>query len=1101
MKKTFLLLLLLSLLLSGGNAATTVRLVPVLQEVSVQQDPQPLTEILRQLGERYGIFLTYDDALVAGLVLDFSFKDGESAAEALERLLRASRLRFTVYESKYYVLHEGKPAGPATTAKPLIYRGVVTDEEGTALVGVSITTGRVGEGTLTDDNGVFELAVDTATSVQISYVGYTTQVRRWGGSSPQMIRLEKDGKLPEIVVIGYGKVPVTDLTSSVVRVPTTASPRNAPTGLLPQWLRGQTAGVRVLSDNGTLGGLHNVRIRGSSSMNAGNEPLLVIDGMPVDNTPYVPEGLSAGGTPLDAINPEDVASLTILKDATAGAIYGSRAANGVILIETKRAELNEPGRWRYDARVSVGQTTRRLEVLDAAGYRDLIATQVPHRLNELGQATTDWQRLIIQTPLNQSHHLAYSFGGAQRALRLAAGYRRQAGRRPGEAGQRFSLKADGLRRLWNDQLALRANLKLSRLRDHHVFATIHRNAYAFDPTQPVRSADSPWGGYYEYDNDLTVKNPVGEADQVTDESRRWRTTAFFSSRLAPAATPGLSLTLYAGTDQQYGFRNLYAPATVRYQFANRGEVQTAGEQRRSYLWESYLNYTKRFGKLAAKLTAGHTYQHFLANFPGDRYVGVRHYDYVFGRVPTVGTPQSLDEFSENRLASFFARTTVSWAERYYLSASFRTDGSSRFPTTNRWASFPAVSAAWRLSREPFLRRTAGWLDELKLRAGLGVTGNQDIGDFQYLPTFTRGTREVSYPFGSEFVLTARPNAVSPNLKWEQTTSGNIGLEISVLNGSVEALIEAYRSETRDLLSRVVVPAGTNLSDVVLTNIGRVRNQGLEATLRWRVIDRPHLKWRLTALAASNRNRVLSLGTSPGRSLQAISTGVISGGAGNTIQIYQVGQPLGAFFVFAHRRDEQGQPLSDGVDHNNDGMINLADIYEDRDGNGRVDDRDKLATEQSAPRLQLGLRSDWTIGRLGLYASLRAQLGNYVYNNTAAVSYSLNRIVAEQELLNVPADAAERNFLAPQFFSDVYVEHAGFLRLDALTVDYHLPARERRPALRPYLSIFNLFTLTNYSGLDPEVGNAGGDPAVPRYGIDDLVAPPVRTFLAGVTVNF
>ncbi|MEM1356828.1 MAG: TonB-dependent receptor, partial [Bacteroidota bacterium] len=594
------------------------------------------------------------------------------------------------------------------------------------------------------------------------------------------------------------------------------------------------------------------------------------------------------------------------------------------------------------------------------------------------------------------------------------------------------------------------------------------------------------------------------ADLVHDESRDFRLLGHLRASYAPRSIPGLRATLFTGTDVTTGQRDFFAPAIVRFQYVNQGEFRRARQERTSRLWESYLNYDRRLAdnRFGLSLTGGYTYQHFWADYPEEAFLGFEDTNFTFGQ-PPVNSQRQLgrENFQENRLASFFGRGAFDWKHRYFLTASFRLDGSSRFSPDNRWAAFPAISAAWRISEEGFLKGRPKWLNELKLRVGWGLTGNQEIGDYQYLPTYTVGEQETSYPFGDEYILTARPNAVSTNLKWEQTASGNIALEARLFDDRLRTTIEAYHATTRDLLSRVVVPAGSNLSDVVLTNVGSIRNTGLEFSLDAQLLKGKAVSWTLGFNLATNHNRILSLGPTPDLSFQAISTGNISGGTGNTIQVYQVGQPLHAFYVFQHLRDGAQNPLVDGVDHNNDGRTDLSDIYADVNGDGTVNDRDRVAYGQPAPTLFGGLQTRLGFRSFGLQASLRGQTGNYVYNNLAAVSESYDRILREPVLLNVPASIQELGFREPQLFSNYYIEDASFLRMDALTVDYTLPSQPEKPSVRCYLTLQNVFTITSYRGLDPEIGNVSGNPSDPRFGIDDLVFPRARTFLVGLNSTF
>jgi len=984
--------------------------------------------------------------------------------------------------------------------------GVVTDASGDPLFGVNIRLLGTERGVQTDGDGKFTLPLAGTTTglLEFSYLGYQTARRSASAGSCMDVRLGGgETELPEVLIVGYGKVNAVEATASVNQVETNALTHGQALATPHAWLRGRVAGVQVLAGNGEPGAFASIRVRGSSSMNASNEPLYVIDGMPVDNTPHLPSGVQPGRNPLNSLNPADVARVTVLKDAAAGAIYGSRAANGVVLIETKQSRLFQKGKLTYDSWFSVSRAADQLAVFDAAGYRDLVATIAPHRLDEVGTASTNWQESILRTAPSQQHTISYSAGNDNSGYRVSLGY---LGRHSitDASGRRLSAALNGRRDFWDHQLQFTADVKLARVWDRFVSPNVINHAYSFDPTQPILDQGSPWGGYFEYDNDLTIKNPRAEADLAQDESRDFRFLGHLRAGFAPKSIPGLRATVYAGNDVTTGLRNFFAPSTVRFQYVNRGEFRYARQERTSRLFESYLNYDRRLAsdRFGLALTGGYTYQHFQAHYPEQVYLGISTTAYTFGQIPE-NTDDHLvrEDFQENRLASFFGRGGFDWQHRYFLTASFRLDGSSRFSPDNRWAAFPAVSAAWRISEEGFLKGKMAWLDELKLRAGWGLTGNQEIGDYQYLPTYTFSDAETQYPFGDEYVITARPNAVSTDLKWEQTASTNLALEARLFGDRLRTTVEAYTSTTRDLLSRVVVPAGVNLSDVVLTNVGSIRNRGFEFSLDAKLVEGTKFGWTLGLNFATNSNRILSLGPSPDLNFRAISTGNISGGTGNTIQIFEVGQPLSAFYVFQHLRDGAQKPLIDGVDHNGDGRVDLADIYADVNNDGVVNDRDKRVYQQPAPTIFGGLQTRIRYGAFGLQTSLRAQTGNYVYNNLAAVSESYDRILRQPEILNVPRSIQEVGFREPQLFSDYYIEDASFLRMDALTLDYTYPTKKQRPELRLYLTLQNVFTITSYRGLDPEIGNVSANPGTPRYGIDDLVFPRSRTFLVGLNSTF
>ena len=1109
-------------------------------------EPRPLAAVLEELGRRYGVFFTYDAQLIAGTEVTFEVRPSEELATAVDRLLAGTGFHYEVYDSKYFVLYRATDRGqreanrlrrkirqlerlenrgnsgvgrydadPAAGFAPIertleelraknAVSGLVIDADGTPLVGVGVQLPGTPRGTVTDAAGRFELTLDEATTeLDFSYVGYRNQRRSvWPGAKIRVQLRSAETELPEVLIVGYGTVDPIAATAAIGQVTGERLANDWAINAPNELLLGRVAGVQVLAANGEPGAFQSVRIRGASSMNASNEPLYVIDGIPVVNLPHTPEGMQPGRNPLNALNPADIERISVLKDAAASAIYGSRAANGVVLIETKKSKPGDPGRLSYDAWFSVAQPGQNLDVYEAAAYRELVANEAPHRLAELGSATTDWQAAIFHAALGRQHTLSYAQGGARTGYRVSVGYLDRESITQGAQTERYTATLYLQQQLLDRQLQLEGDIKLARLRDRFVAPDILEYAHSFDPTQPIYDSTSPWGGYFEYDNDILLKNPVAEAQLVQDESRNFRFLGHLRANYTPARLPGLTATLHLANDYSEGRRNRFSPAQLRAQYANRGEFQLADLSQDNHLWESYLSYRRTLpgSGVRVALTGGYTYQHFRGDYPEQVFLGIQTSRYEFGRVPVSDRQVSRDDYRENRLASFFGRANLEWRNRYYLTASWRTDGSSRFSPDNRWATFPAVSAAWRLTEENFLRQRPAWLSELKIRGGWGLTGNQEIGDYEFLPTFTYGDNRVRYPFGGRYIVTARPNAVSTSLKWEQTASGNLALDAEFFAGRLRTTLEAYRSTTRDLLSRIFVPAGSNLSNIILANVGSLRNQGLEFSADWAVSRRDNFRWELGLNLATNRNRIRSLGPTPELNFRAISAGGINGGVGNTIQVFEVGQPLNAFYVFQHLRDAQGRPLVDGVDHNGDGQIDLADIYADTNADGVVNDRDKRAWQQPSPTFFGGLQSRVQVHNWGLHLALRGQLGNYVYNNIAALGEPLERVRTEPVLLNLPRDGERAGFQTAQYFSDYYVENASFLRLDALTIDYTFLSPDQEPRVRLYGTVQNVFTLTSYRGLDPEIGNVSGNPSEPRFGIDDRVFPRSRTFLVGVNLR-
>lgn len=1104
-------------------------------------DLRPLPDVLDEMGERYQVFFTYDAELLTDTEVDFEFRESESLEMAIDRLLLNTGLRYESFGEKYFVIYRDSEVGERTTKKlrrkirqieqlekrsglnlqrkqsdpqqqldvmmgslaerrkQIAVQGMVYSMSGEPLVGVNIRVMDELTGAVTDAAGQFSLELSPTARLEFSYVGYKPQQVSLQGRTQLEVALQADLlALQEVVVLGYGTGKKGDQTGAMRTVRETDF--NSGNLWSPdQLINGRVAGLQVLSGSGEPGAQISVRIRGGSSLNASNEPLYVVDGVPIDNTPHNPNGFQSGRNPLNALNPNDIESISVLKDASATAIYGSRGANGVLLITTKKGQMGSQGNLSYESWLSVAGNPKRVKVLDPEIYRHTVQALAPQRFGELGISDTDWQQEIQRRAFGQNHTLSVSGGGREMAYRASIGYLQQEGVVRSAATERFSVSLNYRQRFLDDQLQLEANFKGAKTLDQFASQIAIGNAINFDPTQAVYDPASPWGGYFEYTFDQAIKNPVAELDLGLDRSDNYRSIGNLQLEYQPPALPSLSLKTNIGYDLATGERKRYLPRILRNQFSNRGEIRIANFYKASLLWESYLQFHKDLSNFDARIdaTAGYSYQDF-----GSEYPEIRAWDLSRDVLGFNGTSFASEFFAsnsalENRLISFFGRFNLQWHDKYLLTFTVRQDGSSRFSPARRWGTFPSMALAWKIGEEQFLHGISPIVQNLKLRLSAGITGNQEIGDYQYLKTYQFGDSQVRYQFGDEFVTTVRPNGVDPNLKWEQTASVNFGMEFDLWRGRLRGELDYYYKKTSDLLSRVIVPAGMNLTDIILTNIGAVENKGVELGLDLQAVDRPFFKWQLSGNIAFNRNRILQLTNFSDPRFKGFTTGLISGGAGNRIQILSVGQPINAFFVFRHKRDEQGRPLTDQLDHNEDGQIDLADIYEDTNGDGIVNDNDKVPYAKPAPDLLFGLNSGWRIGRVDVSCFWRGQVGNYVYNNVQSIGGHYDRILTSITPYNLTAGVLETGFVHPQYFSDYYVENAAFVRLDQLSLGYTFPRSARLGQLRVYAMVNNLLVITSYTGLDPEIGNASGNELYPKYGIDDNVFPRARTWMLGV----
>ena len=930
--------------------------------------------------------------------------------------------------------------------------------------------------------------------VRASMLGYGSQQQAvtvaGGATTTAQFALQPEAvALEELVAVGYGTQRREATTGSVA----TVSAEQADVGRVvspEELLQGRVAGVQVIN-SGEPGGVTNLRIRGGTSVSSSNEPLFVVDGVPLP----VGGGLSAGRNPLNFINPEDIQSLTVLKDAASTAIYGSRGANGVVLIETKSGTTRGP-QFTYGTSVSQSNVTRRPDLLTAEEFRKAVAENAPEKTSLLGGASTDWYDAVLRSGTGQEHTLAVAGTGDAMNYRLSLGYLGQEGVVQGSSTERISGSLNYNHVLFNDRLSVRAHLRGARTEDDFTPGGVLGSAAAFAPTQPIETD----AGFFEWtQHSLAPNNPLAELALAVEEGLTNRTIGNVEGQYRLPFLTGLTATGRLGYDFATSERRNFRPSTMRSEIetSSLGFVDRSNPSELTTLFEGFANYVTAFGTDSdVDATAGYSYESFRGDYP-----------YFFGRglstdllgpnaVPTARERNNRLDVTERRLASFFGRLNYTFRDRYLLTLSVRHDGSSRFGPANQWGTFPAAALGWRISDESFMDGIEA-VSDLKLRASWGVNGNQAFGDYLWISSYQFSDAFARAQFGNEFVNTIRPSAVDPNIKWEETTSYNLGLDYGLFGNRITGAVEYYLKDTDDLIFNVPVAAGTNLSNFVTTNIGSVRNQGVELSLNARLLDRGGFSWDAGLNASTNRNRLLQINPFGGGSEQ-ILVGGISGGVGSTIQVLQPGQPVNSFFVYRHKRDANGRPLYADVDK--DGDIDENDLYEDLNNDKVVNLADRAPFESPAPNWTFGHTSNMAFRNFDLGWTLRAQVGNYVYNNLASNLGNYRELSATGAPVNLHRSVLETGFATPQYFSDVYVEDASFLRMDNLTLGYTFSGVRSVQQMRIFGTVQNVFTLTGYSGLDPEVATfpyLGS----PTYGIDNNIYPRSRTFTVGASVGF
>ena len=989
--------------------------------------------------------------------------------------------------------------------------GQVKDATGEPVIGASVLINGTSNGTVTDLDGNFSVNVQPGATLTISYIGF--QKQQVAATNGMVITLQEDQaqQMNEVVVIGYGAVKKSDLTGSV----TALKPDSKNKGLVvnaQDMLAGKVAGVSVTSDGGTPGGGANIRIRGGSSLNASNNPLIVIDGVAMDQT-----GIKGVSNPLSLVNPQDIESFNVLKDASATAIYGSRGSNGVIIITTKKGRRGL--QVSYNGSFTVSRNSKNLDVLSADEYRSLIAkkfgtdlytldsngNKVPTAYSRLGSANTNWQNEIFRTALSHDHNVAVSGQvGDWLPYRVSAGYTNQQGIIKTSNFERFTGALTLSPSFLNDHLKVTLNAKGMWTKNRYADGEAIKAARQFDPTQPVyASGYDNFGGYYQWLDDGTALN---------DSS--WPKTYYSLATKNPVSILNLkndraiSRDFLGSADVDYkvhGFEDLRFHVTAGVDVAKGRQVtdvDPASPQAiyyGSYGWESqlkrnmqlsaYAQYYHDFNDKAKNhfdIMAGYEWAHFWHNTNNAYW---SYYPTTNGDATLAGKQRNYAPYyyaTENYLVSFFGRANWSLMDgRYMVTATVRNDGSSRFK--EHWATFPSFAFAWRVNEENLFKQI-DWLSDLKLRLSWGMTGQQEgIGDYNYFAIYEMNKgNESTYPIAGNGSL-ARPKAYDPNLKWETTTSYNVGLDWGILKQRLTGNIDWYYRKTTDLLNSATVPAGANFRNQVMSNIGSMYNMGVETSLHWLAVNAKDFNWTMDYNFTYNYNKITNLngGNDPD---YFVPTGGISAGTGGNIQAQHVGNAVNSFHVFQQAYDKNGKPLEG--------------VVVDRNSDGKITDADKYYYKAPAAPVTMGFASRFEYRNWDLGFALRASLGNYVYNDAFASTSNMSNseiYVKSKFLVNRPTDVVADNWLSTETTSiqtDYWVQNASFLKMDNVTLGYSFANLLKQGSWngitgRIYGTVNNVFCLTKYKGLDPEVFN----------GIDNNLYPRPISFILGLNLNF
>jgi TonB-dependent starch-binding outer membrane protein SusC len=966
--------------------------------------------------------------------------------------------------------------------------GTVTEKEG----GMTLISATVQDpdnpsvGTVTDFDGFYSLQIgENTTHLQFSYVGYESQIIEIGDRTEINVALSAGSILGEVVIIGYGSVEREDVTGSVQTVQARDFNQGAITS--PQeLLSGKVPGVTISTGGGGPDEGAQIRIRGLSSLDASNDPLFVVDGIPLASG-----GISGNRNPLNIINPRDIESITVLKDASATAIYGSRGSAGVILITTKTGSFGAGMQISYDGNISIGSASNKVDVLSPQEFRQVMEEQEPNHLELMGDQNNDWQDQIYRNAIGTDHNLGLSGNIAETVpYRVSLGYTNKEGILLSDQFERYTGGINFTPHFFDSRLQLNVGVRGMLNKNKFAERGAIGAAISFDPTQPKLDEESQFSGYSVWTlpngnpNLLAPMNPHSLLDrnlrQDDSEVRRYIINASADYRFA--FLPALRATLNLGYDYSKGSGgvDILGGNVVAYSFNQNtqgGLMSTYEETRKNELLEFYLNYNEKYGDHSLDAMAGYSWQHFFD-------------ENAFFTTDAAMTPsetQQQDNIArELYLLSLFGRINYSFRNRYLLTLTLRGDATSRFASENRWGLFPAVAAAVKV-----FERDERYFNDLKVRAGWGITGQQEIGGYYiYQAVYEESLDNARYRFGDGFHTTIRPNGYDRNIKWEETTTYNLGLDFSVIKDRMEATLDVYRRETRDLLGFVDVPAGTNLTNRIFTNVGNMVSEGVELALFTSPVVTGNIRWDLNTNVNYNTNEISRLTATNDPDFPGVEVGGISGGVGSNIQIHTVGHEPFSFNVFEQLYDEEGN-LLEGE-------------FRDRTGDGTVSDDDKYRYRSPAPRITWGLTSNLSWGNLDFSFAGRAHFGNYVYNNVATDIGNYNQLYHPTNYLsNIHRSALDNNIQNQSnvLFSDHFVTDASFFRMDHISLGYtfntlNIGGRNLTETiglnhLRVYATVQNPFVITNYDGLDPEIPN----------GIDNNFYPRPTTYLMGVSVTF
>ncbi|MBO4995999.1 MAG: TonB-dependent receptor [Muribaculaceae bacterium] len=1000
-------------------------------------------------------------------------------------------------------------------AQKITVKGTVIDELGEPMIGASVIVKGTGIGTSTDIDGNYQLeGVASDAIIVFSYIGYTPKEEPVNGRTKIDVTMDPSSTmLQDVVVIGYGSVKKSDATGSVA----TIKPDEIEAGIATSaqdLLVGASPGVVVTPGGGSPEGGATIRIRGGASLNASNDPLIVLDGVPLSN-----DGVDGMANPFAMIAPDNIESMTILKDASATAIYGSRASNGVIIITTKKGRSGAP-QVNFSANMTVQHDRKRWDVLSADEFRDVIGQywgKESAAYAALGQNNTDWQKQVLRTSVSQEYNLSVGGSAGFLPYRASVSYTDNKGIIKNTEMQRLTAGFNLTPRFFDGLLQVNANVKGYYIKNRFSNDGAVGIAMGSDPTRAVfsniASGNSEFPYFYNGYNidmngrDINIQapnNPVAEVSDQDNTASIWRSNGNLQIDYALHFLPELRLNLNLGYDVTKSTNNIYlqqnSPTAWRSNYQDGAGAHTYRyELRRNTLLDFYANYKKNFEAIESDLDVmvGYSWQRFHAH--GNNVTRMSSAGFFMpsatDNVLTIN-PATSDRIGKEtapwyywdngnlQLLSFFGRLNYTYKDTYLLTFTLRDDGTSRFAKNNRWGLFPSVALGWKINNMPFMESIREDMNEFKLRLGYGITGQQSVGGyFDYMPIYSQSQQGSYYPnlytgqYGtliSPQGLTYYPQGYNPNLKWEETTTWNVGVDMGWFDNRFTLAFDWYLRNSKDLLANVTVAPGAATTNEMVQNVGTLRNVGIEATIGARIFQSEDFTWTSSYNIGWNKNEITKLNATNDPNYYVPLGGM--GATGNTCQAHKVGYPAYTFLLYEQIYDESGNPIEGAyVDQNGDGVINSSDL---------------VFKHSKDPKVTMSWNNSFNYKNWDFSFQLRASIGNYVYNNILAGQSYLNGTYTNSFLHNMVK--TDNYFKGQQFFSDYFLENAGFVRCDNITFGYTFPnLLNNKLRLRLYGAVQNPFVITKYKGIDPEIFD----------GIDRSTYPRPVSYTVGLIANF